>query len=87
MPVDVYEGPAMNHSYHEMIIGHGKCFSTVILSEKQDQIRRRRPIITWRNFWRRAGAQKRGRAVVALVLKDLSERTLDILEDFFHRTV
>ena len=24
MPADVYEGPAMNHSYHEMIIGHGK---------------------------------------------------------------
>src|SRR5260370_30168714 len=27
MPVDVYEGPAMNHSDHEMIIRHGKGFS------------------------------------------------------------
>ena len=24
MPVDIYEGPAMNHSYHEMVIGHGR---------------------------------------------------------------
>jgi hypothetical protein len=24
----------MNHSYHEMIIGHGKCFSTVLFSER-----------------------------------------------------
>jgi glucose-6-phosphate isomerase len=35
MPVDVYEGPAMNHSYHEMIIGHGKCFSIVMAARKQ----------------------------------------------------
>ena len=35
MPADVYEGPAMNHSYHEMIIGHGHCFSIVILSKEQ----------------------------------------------------
>lgn len=32
MPVDIYEGPAMNHSYHEMIIGHGKCFSMVFIA-------------------------------------------------------
>ena len=32
MPVDVYEGPAMNHSYHEMIIGCGKCFSTILIA-------------------------------------------------------
>src|SRR5262249_9794105 len=38
MPVDIYEGPAMNHSYHEMIIGHGRCLSTVLFSEKQEQI-------------------------------------------------
>ncbi|MGH9718877.1 MAG: hypothetical protein ACRD8O_01575, partial [Bryobacteraceae bacterium] len=38
MPVDLYEGPAMNHSYHEMIIGHGRCFSTVLFSEKQEQL-------------------------------------------------
>ena len=35
MPVDVYEGPAMNHSFHEMVIGHGKCFSIVLAARKQ----------------------------------------------------
>jgi glucose-6-phosphate isomerase len=35
MPVDVYEGPAMNHSYHEMIIGHGKCYSIVLAARQQ----------------------------------------------------
>jgi hypothetical protein len=38
MPVDIYEGPAMNHSYHEMIIGHGHAFSTVLLSERAASI-------------------------------------------------
>ncbi len=37
MPVDVYEGPAMNHSYHEMIIGHGKCFSLVLAARQQSR--------------------------------------------------
>jgi hypothetical protein len=88
MPVDVYEGPAMNHSYHEMIIGHGKCFSTVILSEKQDQI----PAAGYRADYHVAqflatklALEERRRPVVALLLKDLSERSLGILEDFFHR--
>jgi hypothetical protein len=88
MPVDVYEGPAMNHSYHEMIIGHGKCFSTVILSEKQDQL----PSAGYRADYHVAqflatklALEERRRPVVALLLKDLSERTLAILEDFFHR--
>ncbi|MCG8650192.1 MAG: hypothetical protein MI861_10175, partial [Pirellulales bacterium] len=35
MPVDLYEGPAMNHSYHEMIIGYGRGFSIVVLTEGQ----------------------------------------------------
>src|SRR5439155_245129 len=39
MPVDIHEGPAMNHSYHEMIIGHGRCFSTVLMSEKPQAMR------------------------------------------------
>src|SRR5690606_38097371 len=38
MPVDVYEGPAMNHSYHEMIIGFGRGFSTVAITEQQASI-------------------------------------------------
>jgi len=88
MPADIYEGPAMNHSYHEMIIGHGKCFSTVILSEKQDQI----PAAGYKADYHVAqflatklALEERRRPVVALLLKDLSERTLGILEDFFHR--
>jgi glucose-6-phosphate isomerase len=35
MPVDIYEGPAMNHSYHEMVIGHGRCFSIVMTAAQQ----------------------------------------------------
>jgi len=35
MPVDIYEGPAMNHSYHEMVIGHGRCFSIVMTGANQ----------------------------------------------------
>jgi glucose-6-phosphate isomerase len=90
MPVDVYEGPAMNHSYHEMIIGHGRCFSTVVLSEKQEQL----PAAGYRADYHVAqfmatklALEERRRPVVALLLKDLSERTLGILEDFFKEAV
>ena len=38
VPVDIYEGPAMNHSFHEMTIGHGRCLSTVLLSRKAESI-------------------------------------------------
>jgi glucose-6-phosphate isomerase len=88
MPVDVYEGPAMNHSYHEMIIGHGRCFSTIILSEKQEQF----PAAGYRPDYHLAqflatklALEQRRRPVVALLLKDLSERTLGVLEDFFRQ--
>ena len=40
MPADVYEGPAMNHSYHEMIIGYGRGFSTILLADKQEALKR-----------------------------------------------
>jgi glucose-6-phosphate isomerase len=90
MPADVYEGPAMNHSYHEMIIGHGRCFSTVILSERQEQL----PAAGYRADYHvaqflatRLALVQRRRPVVALLLKDLSERTLAILEEFFHRAL
>jgi hypothetical protein len=80
MPVDIYEGPAMNHSYHEMIIGHGRCFSTVILCEKQDA---GADYHVAQFLATRQALQERKRPVVALLLKDLSDRTLSILEDFF----
>jgi hypothetical protein len=88
MPVDIYEGPAMNHSYHEMIIGHGKCFSTVILSEKQEQIAAagyRADYHVAQFLATKLALEQRGRPVVALLLKDLTDRTLALLEDFFRQ--
>jgi glucose-6-phosphate isomerase len=86
MPADVYEGPAMNHSYHEMIIGHGKCFSTVLLSEKQEAI----PAIDYRPDYHIAqflatklALEQKGRSVVAITVRDLSEQTLKAVDDFF----
>jgi len=85
MPVDVYEGPAMNHSYHEMIIGHGKCLSTVLISDRQEQI----PEADYKPGYHIAqflatklALEQRKRPVVAIRIRDLSERTLAILDDF-----
>jgi len=86
MPVDVYEGPAMNHSYHEMIIGHGKCFSTVLFPEKQEQIAAAGYTADYHSaqfLSTKLALEQRGRAVVAIVLKDLSERSLAALDEFF----
>jgi len=86
MPVDVYEGPAMNHSYHEMIIGHGRCFSTVLLSEKAESI----PAAEHTSGYHRAqflatqmALSERNRPVVAILVKDLEESTLRHLDEFF----
>jgi hypothetical protein len=86
MPVDVYEGPAMNHSYHEMIIGHGKCLSTVLLSEQAESI----PEAGYTADYHRAqflatqmALAERGRHVVALTVKNLEESSLWALERFF----
>ena len=84
--VDVYEGPAMNHSYHEMIIGHGRCFSTVLVSERGEKI----PSIDYTPDYHRAqflatqmALAERGRNVVAITLKDLEDRSLTVLREFF----
>ena len=76
----------MNHSFHEMIIGYGHGFSTVVLSEKQASIRK----VGYNSDYHRAqflaterALKDRGRAVVALTVRDLSERSLDALTDFF----
>jgi glucose-6-phosphate isomerase len=86
MPVDIYEGPAMNHSYHEMIIGHGKCLSTVLVSEKADRI----AAVDYTADYHRAqylatqmALAERGRLVVSISLKDLDETSLAVLESFF----
>jgi glucose-6-phosphate isomerase len=86
MPADVYEGPAMNHSYHEMIIGHGKCFSTVLLSDKQETIRAidYRPDYHVAQFLStKLALEQKGRTVVALTVRNLSERSLTALDEFF----
>jgi hypothetical protein len=89
MPADVYEGPAMNHSYHEMVIGHGKALSTVLLSEKADRI----AAASYTADYHRAqflatqmALAERGRFVVAITVKDLETATLAALDDFFHQT-
>jgi glucose-6-phosphate isomerase len=89
MPVDVYEGPAMNHSYHEMIIGHGRCFSTVLLSERPASI----PEADYTADYHRAqflatqmALAERGRPVVSITVKDLEPASLAALDEFFRQT-
>lgn len=86
MPADVYEGPAMNHSYHEMIIGHGRCLSTVVLSEKAEQIE----AIGFTADYHRAqflatqmALAERGRPVVSITVRDLEPASLRALDEFF----
>ena len=86
MPADVGEGPAVNHSYHEMIIGHGRCFSTILLTEKSETV----PGLDYPADYHRAqflatvrALEQRGRDVVAITLRDLEPKTLLSLEGFF----
>ena len=81
MPADVYEGPAMNHSYHEMIIGHGKCFSTVLAAEPAEpaDYHRAQYLAT------QMALAERGRAVVSIVLRDLEDASLRALDEFFRQ--
>jgi glucose-6-phosphate isomerase len=88
MPVDVYEGPAMNHSYHEMIIGHGHCFSTVLISEKQEYIAEAGYNADYHKaqfLATQCALARRGRPVVALLLKDTEQPTLESLDHFFQQ--
>lgn len=88
-PVDVYEGPAMNHSYHEMVIGHGRCISTILFADKQESL----PAAGYTADYHTAqflatqmALAERGRAVCAIVLKDLETSTLNALDEFFKET-
>jgi hypothetical protein len=88
-PADVYEGPAMNHSYHEMIIGHGHCFSIVLASEKAEKIDRLDYDASYHKsqfLATQMALAERGRTVVSIVLKDLESRTISELEEFFRET-
>lgn len=81
MPVDVYEGPAMNHSYHEMIIGHGGCFSTIVVAEtaQKADYHRAQYLAT------QMALAERGRAVVSITLRDLEDGSLRALDEFFRQ--
>jgi glucose-6-phosphate isomerase len=86
MPVDIHEGPAMNHSYHEMIIGHGRCFTTVILSEQAESILEAGYTAEYHRaqfLATRRALENRGRFVVPLLVKDLGAESLQELEEFF----
>ena len=88
MPVDVYEGPAVNHSYHEMIIGHGRCLSTVIVPEKPERFAAAGYTGQYhlsQFLGTRLALAQRGRAVIAITLKDLEEASIVSLEDLFRQ--
>lgn len=81
MPADVYEGPAMNHSYHETIIGHGGCFSTIVAAEggEKADYHRAQYLAT------QMALAERGRAVVSITLRDLEDASLRALDEFFRQ--
>jgi len=81
MPVDIYEGPAMNHSYHEMVIGHGRCFSIVMTAAKQSrfQAAHYEPDYHMAQFLAtKLALEQRGRLVSAFAVEDL-----DALDEYF----
>jgi glucose-6-phosphate isomerase len=76
MPADVYEGPAMNHSYHEMIIGHGKCFTIVLAPRKQTRfaVANYDPDYHMAQFLAtRQALERRNRHVLAFLVDDLAD--------------
>jgi glucose-6-phosphate isomerase len=81
MPVDVYEGPAMNHSYHEMIIGHGGCFSTIVVTESGEKADYHRA----QYLATQMALAERGRAVVSITLRDLEDGSRRALDEFFRQ--
>ena len=87
MPADVYEGPAVNHSYHEMIIGHGKCFSTLLVSMRQQgrAARANGDYHLAQYLGTIEALASRGRPVVAIALEDLGPDSLRTLDEFFRR--
>jgi glucose-6-phosphate isomerase len=81
VPADVYEGPAMNHSYHEMIIGHGKCFSTVLAAGGGEPADYHRAQFLATQM----ALAERGRGVVSITLRDMEETSLRALDEFFRQ--
>jgi glucose-6-phosphate isomerase len=89
MPVDVHEGPEMNHSYHEMVIGHGRALSSVILSESAEELKEAGYTADYHRaqfLATQIALAERGRHVVAITVRDLSGASLTALAEFFAQT-
>ncbi len=89
MPVDIHEGPEMNHSYHEMVIGHGRALSTVLLSEAAEELKEANYTADYHRaqfLATQMALAERGRHVVAITVRDLSAPTLAALAEFFSQT-
>jgi hypothetical protein len=71
----------MNHSYHEMIIGHGKCFSTILIADHDDPADYHRAQFLATQM----ALAERGRPVVSLTLRDREDASLRALEEFFRQ--
>ena len=85
VPADVYEGPAMNHSYHEMIIGHGKCFSTILIADHEAGCEKAADYHRAQFLATQIALAERGRAVVSISLRDREDASLRALEEFFRQ--
>jgi hypothetical protein len=70
----------MNHSYHEMIIGHGNCFSIALITEKQEP---HAEYHVAQFLATQMALQRRGRRVLGITVKDLNARSLTALDAFF----
>jgi hypothetical protein len=88
MPSDVYEGPAANHCFSDTITGNGRCFSTLLVSARQEEFPAARATGDY-HLAQYLGTIEalagRGRPVVAIVLEDLGPASLRTLDEFFHR--
>ena len=76
----------MNHSFHEMIIGYGHGFSTVLLSEKAAGFKKvDYPPDYHQAQWlaTQEALARRGRAVAGITIRDLSERSRQTVKEFF----
>jgi glucose-6-phosphate isomerase len=84
--VDVAEGPAMNHSFHEMIIGHGDVLSTVLVDKKgmSVEVAQADPSYHHAQFLATQMAlAQRDRLVCAVTLEDSSPASIRELATFF----
>jgi glucose-6-phosphate isomerase len=84
MPADVYEGPAMSHSCHEMIVGHRRRFSTMLISVDSDSNPNNEGEYHRAQFLAAQIALSAcGRPVVAILMDNLGETGLRALGEFF----